>query len=100
MPDASERDWCRWDGPDLLLKVRVIPRARTTGVAGIRHGRLLLRVQAPPDDGRANADVERALARVCGVGRGGVTIEAGERGRDKRVRIARPGTLPATLLGP
>ncbi len=87
-------DFCRWDGPDLLLEVRVIPRARADAIAGLRAGRLLVRLQAPPADGKANAALERYLARLCGVGRGAVTIEAGETARDKRVRISRPGTLP------
>lgn len=88
-------DWCRWDGADLLLEVRVIPRAKRTGIAGLRAGRLLLRVEPPPEDGRANAAVERCLARLCGVGAGAVTVERGAHGRDKRVRVTRPGTLPA-----
>ncbi|MEX2575581.1 MAG: DUF167 family protein [Halofilum sp. (in: g-proteobacteria)] len=90
----SPSDFCRWDGPDLLLEVRVIPRARETAVAGLRAGRLLIRLQAPPAEGKANAALERYLARLCGVSRGAVTIEAGETARDKRVRITRPGTLP------
>lgn len=92
---AGHDDWCRWDGADLLLEVRVVPRAQRTGIAGIRNGRLLVRLQAPPLEGRANAELERCLARLCGVGRGAVTVESGARGRDKRVRVARPGTLPA-----
>lgn len=87
-------DFARWDGPDLLLEIRVIPRARETAVAGIRAGRLLIRLQAPPADGKSNAALERYLARLCGVSRGAVTIEAGESARDKRVRITRPDTLP------
>lgn len=87
-------DFCRWDGADLLLEIRVIPRARETTLAGVRAGRLLIRLQAPPADGKANSELERFLARLCGVRRGAVTIEAGESGRDKRVRISRPGTMP------
>lgn len=87
-------DFCRWDGADLLLEVRVIPRARATGLVGLRAGRLLIRLQAPPTDGKANAALERYLAHLCSVSRGAVTIEAGETARDKRVRIAHPGTLP------
>jgi uncharacterized protein (TIGR00251 family) len=98
--DDAGRDWCRWDGADLLLVVRVIPGARRAGVAGIRHGRLIVRVETPPEDGRANAAVERTLARLCGVTRGAVAIESGERGRDKRVRVRAPGTLPGALLDP
>lgn len=91
---ADAGDWCRWDGADLLLDVRVIPRAKQTGIAGIRDGRLLIRLQAPPLEGRANAALEQWLARLCGVSRGAVTVESGARSRDKRVRVARPGTLP------
>ena len=87
-------DFCRWDGPDLLLEVRVIPRARETALVGVRAGRVLIRLQAAPADGKANAELERYLARICGVRRGAVTIEKGETSRDKRVRITRPGTLP------
>ena len=91
-------DWCRWDGDDLLLEIRVIPRAKTTAIAGRRQGRLLLRLQAPPVDGKANAAIERWFAHLFGVGGGAVTIEAGERARDKRLRIERPESLPAELI--
>ena len=63
-------------------------------IAGVRGGRLLIRLQAPPVDGKANAELERWLAHWCEVSRGAVTVESGERGRDKTVRIERPGTLP------
>lgn len=90
----TEGDFCRWDGADLVLEVRVIPNARQDRVAGVRNGRLLLRLQAPPVEGKANAAVERLLATLCGVRRGAVHIEAGATARDKTVRIERPGTLP------
>lgn len=91
-------DWCRWDGADLLLELRVIPRSRHTALAGTRQGRLLLRLQAPPVDGKANAAIERWFADLFGVGREAVTIEAGTRNRDKRLRIERPERLPAELI--
>ncbi|MFW5970240.1 MAG: DUF167 domain-containing protein [Halofilum sp. (in: g-proteobacteria)] len=99
MKERSPGAWCRWDGADLLLELRVIPRSKDTALAGIRQGRLLLRLQAPPVDGKANAAIERWFANLFGVGRGAVTIEAGIRGRDKRLRIERPARLPAELIG-
>ena len=87
-------DFCRWDGADLLLDVRVIPNADRSRVAGVRAGRLLVRLQAPPIEGKANAALERLLARACGVKRRAVRIEQGASGRDKTVRVERPGTLP------
>lgn len=91
---APAGDFCRWDGADLLLEIRVIPRARETMLAGVRAGRLLIRLQAPPSDGKANTELERFLAHLCGVRRSAVTIESGASSRDKRIRITRPGTLP------
>ncbi len=92
-------DWCRWDDADLLVELRVIPRAKATAIAGTRQGHLLLRLQAPPVDGKANAAIERWFADLFGVGRGAVTIEAGTHGRDKRLRIERPARMPAELIG-
>lgn len=90
----GDNDFCRWDGSDLLLRVRVIPNADRDAVAGIRAGRLLVRLQAPPAEGRANAALERLLAKFCDVRRAAVHVEKGEASRDKTVRVERPGTLP------
>lgn len=87
-------EFCRWDGADLIVEIRVTPNAKRTGLAGIRGGHLLVRLQAPPVDGKANAALERLLAKVCGVSRAAVRIERGESARDKSVRIVQPGTLP------
>lgn len=90
----SDDDFCRWDGADLLLRVRVIPNADRSALAGIRAGRVLVRLQVPAAEGKANAALERLLAKLCGVRRGAVRIEKGEASRDKTVRIERPGTMP------
>jgi len=94
MNAPQDDDFCTWDGPDLVLRVRVIPRAKQNAIAGVRDGRLLVRLQAPPVEGKANTALERWLARLCGVARGAVIVEAGARSRDKTVRVERPGTLP------
>ncbi len=90
--------FCAWDGPDLVVWIRVIPRAQTTRIAGVRHQRLVVRLQAPPAEGEANRALARHIAHWCGVRRSAVTIESGEHGRDKRVRIAAPATLPSALM--
>ena len=48
----------------------------------------LVRLQAPPVDGAANAALIALLAKLLGVSRRAVTIVAGERSREKRVHIA------------
>jgi uncharacterized protein len=69
------------------LDVRVIPRASRDQLAGLRDGRLLVRVTAPPLDGRANAAVCALLAKAAGVPKGAVSVARGEASRDKRLRI-------------
>lgn len=69
------------------LPIRVIPRAKRTAVGGERAGRLLVRVTAPPADGRANAAVIAALADRLGLPKGRIEIARGAGSRDKTIRL-------------
>jgi uncharacterized protein (TIGR00251 family) len=71
----------------VILSVRVIPRAGRSGLAGTRDGALLVRLTAPPVEGAANAELIEVLSRALGVPKRAVSIESGERGRLKRVRV-------------
>jgi uncharacterized protein (TIGR00251 family) len=71
----------------VILDVRVIPRAARPGLAGTRHGALLVRLSAPPVEGAANAELIQVLAKALDVPKRQVTIVAGERGRLKRVKL-------------
>ena len=75
------------DGRSTLLPVRAQPRARRTGASGVWNGMLKLSVAAPPEDGRANAELARAIATLFGVRASEVTLVAGDRSRTKRFRI-------------
>jgi uncharacterized protein (TIGR00251 family) len=72
----------------VVIDVRVIPRASRAGAAGVRDGALLLRLQAPPVEGAANAEVVDILADLLGVSRRAVTILSGHHNRRKRVAVA------------
>lgn len=72
----------------VTFKVRVIPRAGRTGIAGTRGDALLVRVAAPPADGAANAALVRLLAVVLGVPPSAVALISGERSRHKRVAVS------------
>lgn len=75
--------------------MHVVPRARTTDVAG-RHGDALkIRLAAPPVDGAANDELVRYLAERLAVPRSAVTITAGRSGRRKTVKIAGVATADA-----
>ncbi|MEZ5123987.1 MAG: DUF167 domain-containing protein [Solirubrobacterales bacterium] len=70
-----------------LLRVRVQPRAKRSEVAGQRDGAVVIRVAAPPVDGKANAALCRFVADVVGVPRRAVSVARGESGRDKLLRV-------------
>lgn len=85
----------------ILIDVHVIPRAAKSGLAGTRDGALLVRLNAPPVEGAANAELIEVLARALGVPRRAVTLVAGERSRRKRVRVAGLTVAEATeITGP
>jgi uncharacterized protein (TIGR00251 family) len=70
------------------LTLRVTPRARKTGFAGVlEDGILRVRVAAPPVEGKANAELLTFLARVLGVRKNRLEIIAGQRGLDKIVSV-------------
>ena len=73
--------------PRATISVRVQPRARSNALAALREGVLIVRVTAPPLDGRANEAVCRLLAGVLDVRASSLTIVRGERARDKLVAV-------------
>lgn len=72
----------------LLIDVRVQPRSSREQVDGEVEGRLRVRLSAPPVDDAANDALTRLMARWLGVARGAVSLVAGHKAREKRVRIS------------
>lgn len=72
----------------MTFEVRVQPRASEDAIAGVRAGALVVRLQAPPVDGRANAALVRFLGRVLGVPPSALALVRGAHGRDKVVRVS------------
>ncbi len=82
------------------MKLRVSPGAKSTAVKGLYgEGAIKLSAAAPPVEGRANAEVERYLARLFGVSRSEVAVVKGASSRDKLVFVSGlgPGDLQARL---
>lgn len=94
-----DRDCARWDGADLILEVRVQPRASRNQVGQFENGRLKIHTTAAPADGKANAAVVRLLADYLDVARSQVVLLAGASTRNKRFAIRAPTAIaiPATL---
>lgn len=95
-PERSALSAYRWEGEDLLLEVRVQPRAARDELVAAQP-RPRLRVRAPALEDRANQAAIMVLAAAFGVARGRVALERGERGRCKLFRISAPARLPADL---
>ena len=76
--------------PDLLIAIRVRPNAARNKVGGTagEPPRLVVAVQAPAVDGKANAAVIRELAKVFDLKSRDFTIVHGELSRDKRLLIS------------
>lgn len=93
-------DWLRALPDGARMALRVIPRAAKSEVRGVEtdaagHAQLVVRVQAPPDDGRANAELLRLLARRFKIRTGDLALVQGQTGRRKVVHLMRP--CPDTL---
>lgn len=67
--------------------MRVKPNARTSGVEEAQDGTFVVRVKAPPVDGKANAEVVEVVAAHFGVRKAQVSIKSGASRRMKLVQI-------------
>lgn len=72
--------------PDGRLSVRVTPGARSEGVE-IQAGRVLIKVRAKPEDGKATAAVADLLAQALAIAPSQITLLRGATSREKIFRI-------------
>lgn len=65
----------------------MIPRAGRTVIAGVRDGRVLVRLSAAPVDGAANDALITFFSTTFDVPRRSLHIVAGEKSRSKRIGV-------------
>ena len=75
------------DDGSTLVRVRVQPRAGRERIEGERAGALLVKVNAPPVDGKANESVCKLLARAAGIPARSAELVRGASARDKVIRL-------------
>ena len=80
----------------MLIEIRVRANAKQNKVGGEIAGRLIVFVQAPAIDGKANEAVAKVLAEHFQVRVRDIKIVRGETNRDKTVEVAGAGIEPAT----
>jgi uncharacterized protein (TIGR00251 family) len=83
-----------WIGGNTFA-VWVKPRSSRNQVVGIREGALHVALAAPPVEGRANEALVKYLADLLDVHQSQVEIIAGQRSRQKVIRIS--GLAPDEL---
>jgi len=71
-----------------VIAVKVVPRAAKDEIVGWLEDALKVRVQAPPQDGRANRALEALLADALSLKKNAVTVTTGRASALKRVAIA------------
>ena len=72
----------------VTLKVRLQPRATRDSIDGLLGDALKVKVTAPPVEGRANKAVKKLIAEQLGLSPSQIEIIAGERSREKVLRIS------------
>jgi len=95
--------FCRRIKGGISIAVRLTPKAKTSRITGqVDFGdRELLKasVTSAPENGRANAALERLVAGWLATPASSVSVTSGRKSRTKTVRISGdPGLLEAALL--
>ena len=89
----------RRDGDDTLVRCKVQPGARHSTFVGSRNDELVVKLNAPAVDGKANAALRSFVAKAFAVPASRVVIERGEFSRHKTLRVVGTITVPAALAG-
>ncbi|MCK5262622.1 MAG: YggU family protein [Gammaproteobacteria bacterium] len=84
----------KWQNDDLILNVRVQPRAASDAFAEHNDDYIKIRITAPPIDGKANKHLIAFLAKTFKVAKSSIKLLAGETCRNKRLLIPKPRSLP------
>lgn len=69
------------------IDLRVTPRASKNAIDGVRDGRLVVKVTAPPVDAAANDAVIDLLAKQLDVSKRQISIVIGQAGRSKTIEV-------------
>ena len=69
------------------VAIRLQPRSNREEIVGWRHGALIVRVSAPPVEGKANRALCALIAKTVGVPQSSVTIVRGAAVREKILRV-------------
>ena len=84
----------QWQDGNLILNLRVQPRASNDTFAEQSDDFIKVRITAPPVDGKANKHLIAFLAKSFKVAKSQIELLSGETGRNKRLLIKQPQSWP------
>ena len=88
IPKTTTTCTCVWiKDDDLYVNVFAKPGAKRCGVSDVSDTHVTICVLASPHDGEANKELLRIMADTLGVRKGSVSIERGNRSREKCICI-------------
>ncbi|WP_461247280.1 DUF167 domain-containing protein [Treponema sp. R6D11] len=87
----------RLESDGIRLEIKAVPGASKTELAGIKDGRLRIRLAADPEDGKANAELLNFLSKTLDCLKRDLRFLSGEKSRLKA--IALPLECKAKLEG-
>jgi len=70
-----------------ILRVHVVPNAKTDSVVGEHGGAVKIKLRAPAVEGKANSALIGFLADELNISRRAIVLEHGQQSRDKMIRI-------------
>lgn len=86
------------DGSGVLIRVKAIPNAKHAGIGGALGDRLKIKVNAPPEGGRANEAICGLIAERLGVKASAVRVLEGTTAPEKVVRVDGIAAQDATAM--
>jgi uncharacterized protein (TIGR00251 family) len=79
--------WVSRKGNSSVLSIRVQPNSSREGIGEIRNDALIIRLNAPAVEGRANDALIRFMSKKLDIPKSRITIVRGEKNRTKSVVV-------------
>jgi uncharacterized protein (TIGR00251 family) len=89
-PARAPGTFFSWQGPTLVLRLKVQPGASRTAWGEVLGDRIKLYLTTPPVDGKANAMLIAFIAAEFGVAKNQVHLHRGDAAREKEIHVQAP----------
>jgi len=78
----------------IRLHCHIQPKASRDAIVGVHNERLKIQITAPPTDGKANAHLQKFLAKTLGIAKNRIRLIGGQSSRQKSLLIEGLSHLP------